>query len=109
MLEMVEARRNGDKIEGRSDLFSGLLYAVQDETDNGAGLSDEELIGWYLIVRHSWNASYSSSQETCSSFFLPDTRLDLPLPHTVLPQAFPYRPQRIHYALHSPCWLSTLM
>ena len=45
MLEMVEARRNGEKVEERYDLFSGLLDAARDEPDNGAGLNDEELIG----------------------------------------------------------------
>ena len=47
MVEMVEARKNGDKIEQRHDLFSGLLDAAQDEQDNGAVLNDEELIGGY--------------------------------------------------------------
>jgi hypothetical protein len=47
MLEMVEARRNGDEVEERYDLFSGLLDAAQGDPDNGVGLSDEELIGWY--------------------------------------------------------------
>ena len=41
MLEMVAARRDGDKAEERYDLFSGLLDAAQDEA-----LSDDELIGW---------------------------------------------------------------
>jgi len=50
MLEMVEARRNVDKVEERYDLFSGLLDAAQDEPDNGAGLSDEELTGWYSTI-----------------------------------------------------------
>jgi hypothetical protein len=50
MLEMVEARRKGDKAEERYDLFSGLLDAAQGESDNGAGLSDEELIGWYSTL-----------------------------------------------------------
>ena len=49
MLEMVEARRNGDKVEQRYDLFSGLLDAAQDELDNGAMLSEEELVGEYNI------------------------------------------------------------
>ena len=47
---MVEARRNGDKVEERYDLFSGLLDAAdaaQGESDNKARLRDEELIGWY--------------------------------------------------------------
>ena len=51
MLEMVEARRNGDKVEERYDLFSGLLDAEQDESGNGAGLSDDELIGLYLTLQ----------------------------------------------------------
>ncbi len=52
MLEMVEARKNADKVEERHDLFSGLLDAAQDEPNSEAGLSDEELFGWYssLIV-----------------------------------------------------------
>jgi len=51
MLEMVEARRNGDEVEERYDLFSGLLDAARDEPDNGAGLNDEELIGWYSTLQ----------------------------------------------------------
>jgi hypothetical protein len=57
MLEMVKARRNGNKVEERYDLFSGLLDAARDEPDNGAGLSDEELIGWC-----------STSNYNCSAF-----------------------------------------
>ena len=49
MLEMVEARRNADKVEQHHDLFSGLLDAAQDEPDNGVALSEEELIGKYNI------------------------------------------------------------
>ena len=49
MLEMVEARRNTDKVEQHHDLFSGLLDAAQDEPDNGVALSEEELIGKYNI------------------------------------------------------------
>ena len=49
MLEMVEARRNTDKVEQHHDLFSGLLDAAQDEPDNGVALSEEELIGKYSI------------------------------------------------------------
>ena len=45
MVEMVEARKNGEKVEQRYDLFSGLLDAAQDEQDIGAALSDDELIG----------------------------------------------------------------
>ena len=49
MLEMVEARRDGDRVEQCYDLFSGLLDAAQDKLDNGAALSEEELIGEYNI------------------------------------------------------------
>ena len=37
MLEMVEARRNVDKVGDRHDLFSGLLDAAQDEPGDGVG------------------------------------------------------------------------
>jgi hypothetical protein len=114
MLEMVEARRNEDKVEERYDLFSGLLDAARDEPDKEAGLNDEELIGWYSLA-------------TLQSFGIPGKRLTLiPRKHVHLSfcwtrswrfpfftrcclKAFLYRPQRIPYALHSPCWLSTLM
>ena len=112
MLEMVEARRNGEKVEERYDLFSGLLDAARDEPDNGAGLNDEELIGWYstlhsfgmlgkrltLPPRKHVHLSYCWTRGWIFSFF---TRCYL--------KAFLYRPQRIPYASHSPCWLSTLM
>jgi hypothetical protein len=49
MLEMVEARKNADKVEERYDLFSGLLDAAQDEPGSEAALSDDELIGWYPL------------------------------------------------------------
>jgi len=51
MLEMVEARRNADKVEQRYDLFSGLLDATQNETDSEAALTNEELIGGYSTPR----------------------------------------------------------
>jgi hypothetical protein len=112
MLEMVEARRNGDEVEERYDLFSGLLDAAQDEPDNGAGLNDEELIGWYstlqlfgilgkrltLPPRKHVRLSYCWTRGWIFPFF---TRCCL--------KAFPYRLQHIPYALHSLCWLSTLM
>ena len=44
MVEMVEARRNADKVEQCHDLFSGLLDAAEEEQGEAA-LSDEELIG----------------------------------------------------------------
>ena len=52
MLEMVEARKDEDKVEERYDLFSGLLDAAQDETGNEAALSDDELMGWYSLSDH---------------------------------------------------------
>jgi hypothetical protein len=51
MLEMVEERRNADKVEERYDLFSGLLDAAQNETDSEAALTEEELIGGYSTPR----------------------------------------------------------
>jgi hypothetical protein len=51
MLEMVEARRNGDKVAERYDLFSGLLDAARDEPDKELGLNDEELRGWYSTLQ----------------------------------------------------------
>ena len=49
MVEMVEARRNADKVEERYDLFSGLLGAAQDEQDSEAVISDEEVVGGYSV------------------------------------------------------------
>ena len=63
MLEMVESRRNADKAEQRYDLFSGLLGAAEEELDDGAALSDRELVGEYPMSHcfaHS-EASYSLS------------------------------------------------
>jgi hypothetical protein len=51
MVEMVEARRNADKVEQRYDLFSGLLDAAQDEPGSEAALGDDELIGEYSTSR----------------------------------------------------------
>ena len=45
MLEMVEARRTSSEAEQRHDIFTGLLDASQNESDDGAALSDDELIG----------------------------------------------------------------
>ena len=42
---MVEVRRNSGEVEDHHDLFSGLLDASQDELDEGAALSNDELIG----------------------------------------------------------------
>jgi hypothetical protein len=76
MLEMVEARRNSDNVEQRHDLFNGLLDAAQDELDDGAALSDEELIGGYSMSHrlNFWKLLHPRSQETCSYFFLLDMR-----------------------------------
>jgi len=41
MREMVEARRNADRVEERyDDLFTGPLDAIQDEPGSEAGLSE---------------------------------------------------------------------
>jgi hypothetical protein len=53
MLEMVEARKDVDKVEERYDLLSGLLDAAQDEPGSEAALSDDELIGWYSLSEYS--------------------------------------------------------
>jgi hypothetical protein len=57
MLEMVEARKDVDKVEERYDLLSGLLDAAQDEPGSEAALSEDELMGWYSlpcrIIPHS--------------------------------------------------------
>ena len=50
MAEMVETRRNADRVE-RYDLFSGLLDAAQDEQGGERALSNEELIGGYIRRR----------------------------------------------------------
>jgi hypothetical protein len=49
MREMVEARRNADKVEERYDLFSGLLDAAQDEPDDEAAITEDEVIGEYGV------------------------------------------------------------
>ena len=46
---MVEARRNADKVEERYDLFSGLLDAAQDEPDDEAAITEDEVIGEYDV------------------------------------------------------------
>ena len=79
MLEMVEARRNAEKVEQCHDLFSGLLDAAQDEQGDEAALSDDELVGGYSSSRLSdifLKATCPSSQGTCLSFFLLDMRWD---------------------------------
>jgi len=50
MLDMVNDRRNaGDTKEERYDVFSGLLDAAQEEPDSGVAISDEQVIGKFLL------------------------------------------------------------
>ncbi|KAH9998644.1 cytochrome P450 [Russula vinacea] len=59
MLEMVEARRNAETVVQRHDLFNGLLDAAEDELNNGAALTDDELIGnmfIFLLAGHETTA-----------------------------------------------------
>ena len=60
MMEMVEAeaRRDGDKVEQRYDLFSGLLDAARDEQAIEAALSDEELMGGYSSTQRRDNLGF---------------------------------------------------
>ncbi len=51
MREMVEARKNAEKVEERHDLFSGLLDAARDEPNDGAAISEEEVIGKYNVYQ----------------------------------------------------------
>jgi hypothetical protein len=88
MMEMVEARRDGDKVEERYDLFSGLLDAAQDEQDSEVALNDEELIGGYS-TSESFGILLSFFQETCSYFFLLDTRCDFPTLSAYCPNTVP--------------------
>ena len=102
MVEMVEARRNADKVEQHHDLFSSLLDAAQDEPDNRAALNEEELMGKYIIAL--LEASYSSSQETCLYFFLPDMRWDPPLLPAVL-----FQNGSLQTAAHTLCFSFALL
>ena len=72
MLEMVETRRNGDKVEQRYDLLSGLLDAAQDENGSEAALNDDELMGGY---------STSGSFEIPGKRFIRPSRKHVHLPH----------------------------
>lgn len=46
MFDMIKARRESEKKEERYDLFSQLLDANQEETEEGgAQMSDRELVG----------------------------------------------------------------
>ena len=86
ILEMVESRRNGDKVEQRYDLFSGLLDAAQGEQGSEAVLNDDEFMGGCSTsgsfgIRGKLEASYPPFQETCLYFLLLDMRCDiLPFP-----------------------------
>jgi hypothetical protein len=55
MVEMVEARKNVDKVEQHYDLFSGLLDAAQDEEGSEVALGDNELIGEHSTSRSFGN------------------------------------------------------
>ena len=48
--KMVDKRRTAGFKEERSDLFSNLLDANEDEEDSAAKLSDSALIGTKLLV-----------------------------------------------------------
>jgi hypothetical protein len=45
MMDMVNARRNSEKKEERYDLFSSLLDASEEASDNQNKLTDMELLG----------------------------------------------------------------
>jgi hypothetical protein len=53
MLEMVEARRKADKTDQHHDLFSGLLDAAEEESDNIVALNDQELLGKCQMIHVS--------------------------------------------------------
>ena len=77
MLEMVETRRTSHEVEERHDLFSGLLDSSREEMNNGAMLSDEELLGKHTNVALFLvlgRPIYSVFQEICSCLILLDTR-----------------------------------
>ena len=112
MLEMVETRRNGDKVEQRHDLFSGLLDASQDENGSEAALNDDELMGRYsmsgscvilgkLLIcppRKHVHISFCWTRGAIFPFIL-----------RCCPNTVHRRRQHIHYASHLPCWLFILM
>jgi hypothetical protein len=70
MMEMVEARRNSDNVEQRYDLFNGLLDAAQDELDDGAALSDEELIGGCSMSLASFEFLESVASAVTGNMFI---------------------------------------
>lgn len=45
MLEMVESRRNAEKIELRADLLSSLLAANDIDADSKSRLTTQEVLG----------------------------------------------------------------
>ena len=45
MLEMIRARRSGEKRDEQHDLFSGLLDAADEEAAGRVAISDRELMG----------------------------------------------------------------
>ena len=45
---MIRLRRQSEKKEERYDLFSSLLDASSDESDDGSALSASELIGTFI-------------------------------------------------------------
>jgi len=64
----VEARRNSTETEKRHDLFSGLLDASGDTSDDEAALSDDEVIGnmfIFLLAGHE-----TTAHTLCFSFAL---------------------------------------
>ncbi|KAI9449693.1 cytochrome P450 [Russula earlei] len=68
MLEMVEARRNGNKAEQCFDLLSGLLGASQDDPNNGATLILPTILGnmfIFLLAGHE-----TTAHTLCFSFAL---------------------------------------
>jgi hypothetical protein len=110
MLEMVEDRKDADKVEERYDLFSGLLDAAQDEPGSEAALSDDELIGWSSMLYHSTfiEVVLPPLLGNMFIFLLAGHEVgSFPFSSRVVPIRF-LRLQRIHYASHLPCWLCIL-
>ncbi|KAH9998677.1 cytochrome P450 [Russula vinacea] len=68
MVEMVEARKNGDKVDQRYDLFSGLLDATQDESGSEAVLGGDELIGNMFVFLFAGHET--TAHTLCFSFAL---------------------------------------
>ena len=51
MLDMIKLRRSGEDHEERSDLFSMLLNAAEDDLDGEPQLTDRELMGTILDIQ----------------------------------------------------------